>query len=269
MAGTLQCQPASRHAGKPYNVVRIYVPLYNLPPAYKHSMNHAPSTPKNLNRREWIWLAVTVSGLLLVYLSPLREHLAELHTFKEEITALGMRGKLFFIAGLCLLNSLGVPRLILFPLGGLAFGFAQGLVVCMSGAMIGAYIVFIFARFAGRGVVKKKWPAALRISNALEGRNFVTVALLRQVPSPGHLTNLFLGISPVSHSAFLLGTLFGALPSGILAVMIGSSATQTTDQGRFGMLAVAVGLLTLLWLGGGIYFKTSDRFKALRPQPQS
>lgn len=231
-------------------------------------MNHVPASKQPLNRREWIWLAVTVSGLLLVYLSPLREHLAELRTFKEDIAALGARGKLLFITGLCLLNSLGVPRLILFPLGGLAFGFAQGLVVCMIGAMTAAYVVFLYARFAGRGVVMKKWPSVLRMSSALEGRSFITVALLRQLPSPGHLTNLFLGISPVSHSAFLLGTLFGALPSGALAVMIGSSATQATDQGRFGMLGLAVGLLTLLWLCGGIYFRKSDRFKALRAQRQ-
>ena len=227
-------------------------------------MSVSSSTKEPLNRREWVWLTMTVSGLLLVYLSPLRDYLSELRTFKGEVGALGARGKLLFVAGICVLNSLGVPRLLLFPLGGLVFGLAEGLLLCMTGAMTGAYIVFLYARFAGRGVVMKKWPAVLRISGALEGRGFVTVALLRQLPSPGHLTNLFLGISPVSHAAFLLGTLLGALPSGTLAVMIGSSTTQTTDQARFGMLAVAVGLLTLLWLAGSVYFRRSDRFKSLR-----
>lgn len=61
-------------------------------------MNPPQPSKQPLNRREWIWLAVTVSGLLLVYLSPLREHLAELRTFKEDIAALGVHGKLMFVA---------------------------------------------------------------------------------------------------------------------------------------------------------------------------
>jgi uncharacterized membrane protein YdjX (TVP38/TMEM64 family) len=228
-------------------------------------MNEPAKPKQTLNRKEWVWLISTVAGLVVVYLSPLRDHLTHLRDFKTEMINLGMQGKLFFVAGMFILTSIGVPRLLLFPLGGLAFGFTEGLLLCMAGAMSGAYFVFLYARFTGRGVIVKKWPAVHRVSGMLEGRSFVTVALLRQLPSPGHLTNLFLGISPVSHHAFILGTLLGAIPSAVPAILIGSSTVQQSGNARLGMLAASLGFLAMVWVAGSMYFRNAERFKSLRP----
>lgn len=227
-------------------------------------MRNPEAEKQPLNRREWLWLFITVAGLLVVYLSPLREHLTHLRDFKAELSAMGIRGPLVFMAAMFVLTSLGVPRLLLFPLGGLAFGFMQGLLVCLAGSMAGAYTVFLYARFAGRGVILKKWPALHRMSGALEGRGIVTIALLRQLPTPGHLTNLFLGISPVTHAAFIFGTLLGAIPSAIPAILIGSSTVQASGQAQLGMLAGSLGVLAVVWIASTIYFRQSRRFMTLR-----
>lgn len=206
-----------------------------------------------VNRKEAIWLLITIAGLLGVYLSPLREHLTQVRVLQDDIASLGRLGPLVFVLVLALVTALGVPRLLLFPVGGLAFGLWAGLLWCLAGSLAGAYAAFLYARHAGRGVVAKKWPAALRMSATLEGRGFLTVALLRQLPAPGHLTNIFLGISPVGHAAFLAGTLLGALPSAVPAIMVGSSALQAGQNERLLYLGTALGVLALVWIGGTIF----------------
>lgn len=217
-----------------------------------------------MNRAEWLWLVVTLGGLLFIYLSPLRQHLTHVQVLRVDIERFGSWAPVVFMGGMALVTGLGVPRLLLFPLGGLVFGLGWGLLFCMAGALVGAYGAFVYARLAGRGVITKKWPAVLSLSGALEGRGFVTVALLRQLPTPGHLTNIFLGVSPVGHTAFLLGTLLGALPSAIPAVMIGSSATQTTTGARVAWVVSSLGMIALFWIAGAAYFKRSERFRRMR-----
>jgi len=217
-----------------------------------------------LNIREWLWLFFTAAGLLAVYLSPLREHLTHVDELRDEINALGHFGPLAYIGMLVVLTSVGFPRLILFPLGGLVFGFLWGLLWSMAGTIGGAYIAFLYARKVGRGIVEKKWPRLHDFAGVLEGRSFLTVALLRQLPTPGHMTNLFLGISPVRHRAFIFGTLLGCIPSALPAIMIGSSAAQATTQGRLGYVAGSVACLFALWLAGGFFLRYSPNTRALR-----
>lgn len=217
-----------------------------------------------LNIREWLWLFVTAAGLLAVYLSPLREHLSHVDELRAEILSLGHWGPAVYIGLLVVLTSIGFPRLLLFPIGGLAFGLFWGLVWSLAGTIGGAYIAFLYARRVGRGIVEKKWPRLHGFTGVLEGRSFLTVALLRQLPAPGHLTNLFLGISPVSHSAFLFGTLLGCLPSALPAILIGSSAAQEHTHARITYVIGSVACLFAVWLAGGFFLRFSPKAQELR-----
>lgn len=217
-----------------------------------------------LNIREWLWLFLTAAGLLAVYLSPLREYLTHVDLLRDRILELGHLGPLVYIGLLVVLTAVGFPRLVLFPIGGLAFGLLPGLLWSMIGTIGGAYIAFLYARKVGRGIVEKKWPRLHDFAGILEGRSFVTVALLRQLPAPGHMTNLFLGISPVGHMAFIWGTLIGCIPSALPAIMIGSSAAQETTHARITYVIGSVACLFALWLAGGFFLRYSPGAARLR-----
>lgn len=222
------------------------------------------NNPEKLRRREWLWLAVTGLSLIAIYASPLSDHLTHVQVLRDDIAALGFWGPFVYALGLAVITSLGVPRLALFPIAGMAFGFPVALASSLAGGVAGAYMAFMYARLAGRGLIMKKWPALHRISGSLEGRSFMTVAILRQLPAPGHLTNLFLGISPVSQTAFVFGTLIGAIPSAIPAIMIGSSISHDHADERMVMAGSGLAVLAVVWCAGLFYFQKSPRFAGLR-----
>jgi len=229
-------------------------------------MHEHSATPRDtgLKTHEWLWLTITATGLAIVYFSPLREYLTRIHELKQQLSDLGPLGPVIFVAAMMLLTAAGVPRLLLYPISGMAFGFAGGLAWGMAGTLGGAYITFAYARWAGRGIVMKKWPRIHRLTGLLDGHGFVTVALLRQLPIPGYVTNLFFGVSPIGHSAFIAGTLIGCLPSAIPAVLIGSSVTQMSADSRLAYVSAALFCLLALWLGFSLFFKHSSRFSRLR-----
>jgi uncharacterized membrane protein YdjX (TVP38/TMEM64 family) len=161
-------------------------------------------------------------------------------------------------------TAIGLPRMLLYPVGGMAFGFSAGLLWNLLGTLIGAYATFTYARWAGQSLVTKKWPAISQLTKVIEGRGVLSVALLRQIPSPGFLTNLIFGISPVRRRAFLGGTLIGCLPSAIPATLIGTSVAHETASVRVWMITLSFLSIIMTWLVFSIYLGRSRRFAAMR-----
>jgi len=197
--------------------------------------------------REWIWLAVIAAALIATYLSPLREHLTHATVLREDLARFGGWAPAVFVVVMTGLTATGFPRMALYPVAGMAFGLAPGLLWSMIATVAGAFTTFLYARWAGRSLVMKKWPALARLSTRLDARGFLSVALIRQLPSPGFLTNLLFGISAVRTRCFLLGTALGALPSAIPATMLGSSLSGATDQQR---IVTAIGALVAMGVLG-------------------
>lgn len=198
--------------------------------------------------REWTWLALIAAALLATYLSPLGEHLTHVAELRQDLERLGPLAPLVFILAMTGLTAAGIPRMAMYPLAGLAFGFLPGLLWSMVATVAGAYATFLYARWAGRSLVMKKWPALARLSSRLDARGFLSVALIRQLPSPGFLTNLMFGISAVRPTCFLLGTVLGSLPSAIPATMLGSSLSNASDGQRIRMAIAALAAMAVLGL---------------------
>lgn len=209
-----------------------------------------------MNKREWAWLLLLTLALLVTYLSPLKEHLTHFQVIKRDLEQFGPSAPLVFIIAMSGLSAIGIPRMVMYPIAGLAFGFYAGLAWSLIATLIGAYATFLYARWAGRGLVLKKWPALARISSKLDGSGFLSVALIRQLPSPGFLTNLLFGISSVRTRCFLLGTALGSIPSAIPATLLGSSLSHASHEQRILYVVVSIGVLAALWGVASIYMKS-------------
>lgn len=180
-----------------------------------------------------------------------------------ELNQFGRGAPVVFFCVMSLLTAMGIPRMLFYPVAGLAFGFWTGFVWSIAGTIMGAYSAFIYARWAGRGFVEKTIPGLISVTDLIKDQTFATVALMRQIPAPGHILNLLFGISPVEHKHFLLGTIIGSLPAAIPALLIGSSVMQPDDNLRILKIVLSATLLMIMWLGFAWHFRKSERYNEM------
>lgn len=214
--------------------------------------------------REASWLIVLAACLAIVYFSPLGEHLKHVREINDLLEGFGAMAVLIFIAACAVVIGVGFPRMLLYPIGGVAFGFWGGLIWTNVGVLIGGYGVFCYARWGGRNFIVRKWPRMGRVADFFGERSFKTVALLRLLPAPGFLTNVFLGITHIKHRSFLLGTAIGSIPPAIPATLIGSSVVQDDRQAQVLHITLAVIALIALWTFFSYYMRRSPKFRQLR-----
>jgi uncharacterized membrane protein YdjX (TVP38/TMEM64 family) len=198
-----------------------------------------------------IVFSVLAVCLMVVYFSPLRDHLRHFEEIKAFIGKQGPAGPLFYMATVFLLISLGFPRLLFCPLGGLLFGFLPGLIFTQIPTLLGYYVIFLFVRWGGRDFVLRHWPKLGRFNRMLDRGTVAKVILIRQTPISGLVINLLLGLSPIRHRHFLIGTAIGLLPEAIPFTMVAGGVAKPGSGERLAYIAGAAALLVLLW--GGMY----------------
>ncbi len=142
--------------------------------------------------------------------------------------------------------ALGAPRLIFYLLGGLAFGFWQGLLLAQVGAVAGSWLTFFAVRHGGRSWLQQRFGSHRLVGRAFRVRSSVkAVVMIRQLPLTSVMINGGLALSQVSTRVFLLGTFVGYLPQGVIAVLIGSGVVDERALEGFGKLLAAGVVLTL------------------------
>jgi len=159
------------------------------------------------------------------------------------------------------------------PIGGMAFGFWQGLLWAQLGTMLGYYATFLFVRWSGRDFILRKWPRLSHYTKFSREKGMISVLLIRLLPITGFYINLMLGLIPLSHADFLLGTVIGILPAAVPATLIGSGATafSTGESKLYTLLAIAAGLA--FWLLAGrilrYYMKNKKAGESHAPDAQA
>jgi uncharacterized membrane protein YdjX (TVP38/TMEM64 family) len=87
------------------------------------------------------------------------------------------------------------------------------------------------------------------------------VFAVRQLPISGLVINFLLGLSPIRHRHFLLGTAFGILPEAIPFTLVASGTFKLTGGNTPLYIAAAVGVL-LLVCGALWYFSRHSKLLA-------
>jgi uncharacterized membrane protein YdjX (TVP38/TMEM64 family) len=69
---------------------------------------------------------------------------------------------------------------------------------------------------------------------------------VRQLPISGLIINFLLGLSPIRHSHFIIGTAFGILPAAIPFTLVASGMFKLTGRNTPFYMAAAVGIFLLV-----------------------
>ncbi len=214
--------------------------------------------------KEAFWLATVLICALIVLLSPLKDELTRVREINERLDQMGPTPELAFIAGSILVTALGFPRMLIYPIGGIAFGFFWGLTWSVVALLFGGYIPFCYARWGGRSWIIRRWPRMGRLADYFHERSYRTVILFRILPMPGFLTNAFLGITHIKHRAFLLGTLLGTIPPGIPAALLGGSMIEDDRATQIAYVTSSVALFIVLWFVIPFCLRKHPNFRRLK-----
>ncbi|HUP97535.1 MAG TPA: VTT domain-containing protein [Usitatibacter sp.] len=135
------------------------------------------------------------------------------------------------------------------------FGPWEGLVYAMSGVLLAAALGYMLGRLVNRGRVRRiAGPRLNRISQVLQHRGIIAVALVRFVPiAPYQVVNIVMGAMRVKLRDFLVGTFLGMLPGALAATVLSDQvAAALRDPAKINgwLIAAAVcGFAALAYFG--------------------
>jgi len=185
---------------------------------------------------------VVAAFMVLAHFTGLKSWITNVQIWKEMVRQFGWGAHAIFMIACAGTVMLGVPRLPLCAAAGLVFGFGEGLVLSLVASTLGSYGAFVLSRHGFRRAVEsrsEKWPWLKKL---LKKPSVLRVFWVRQLMVPGLVLNVLLGMTPVKHTRFLLGTLLGYLPLNVAFSLVGSglgkgSLTTTLTQ-LLGAMAV-------------------------------
>lgn len=217
-----------------------------------------------------LMLTVVAAAFALVYFTPARKCFGNVQAVKYWLLSLGWMGPAAWMAIVFTLVAAGMPRLLFCPIGGLAFGFWHGLLWTQVATLAGYYALFLFVRWGGSDFVLRHWSRVGRLKEHFHGHSAaLLVFAVRQLPISGLIINFLLGLSPIRHRHFLLGTTFGILPEAIPFTLVASGMVKLTSQNTPLYIAAAVAVL-LLVCGALWYFSRHSKLLAeLRSETQT
>jgi uncharacterized membrane protein YdjX (TVP38/TMEM64 family) len=201
-----------------------------------------------------VLIGIVLLGLILMNVTPLRSLLARTELLGAWFTQRGLFGMALYITGVTLLVCLGVPRLLLCSIGGMAFGFWQGLMLTQAGTALGFYVVFNLVRHAGWSFsFLRHRPNMNAVQKRIGKGGVMSVFGIRMMPLSGFYSTIMMGMLPLRHDHFLLGTFLGTFPQAIPATLIGAGATQDTLQTSIAFIVTAVIAFVTIWFGINAY----------------
>jgi len=191
----------------------------------------APGVCVRARLRRFVPLAVVLLAMIAVFASGAHRHLS-LETLVRHrmaidafmahhmLEALGV-----FIAIYIVVVALSIPgALFLTITGGILFGALIGGAASVTGATIGATLIFLIARSAcGENIVRRAGPLACKIAEGFRADAFSYLLFLRLVPAfPFFLVNLVPAIAGVKLRTFMTPTAIGIVPATFVLAFFGS-----------------------------------------------
>lgn len=192
--------------------------------------------------------------IAVLHFTPLKQWLADAQALKAHIDDYGWKAHAIFIMGSVIGIAVGLPRLVLCGLGGMLFGFVEGLLTSQFASVLGSYSAFLITRmWAPKAWVEAKLANSEKLRAVLVKPSLSSIFVARQLPVPGIVPNVLLGVLPTSHRIFLIGTFIGYLPSTIPVALAGSSMakdslTKAIAQVSLSMLALGVFSVLIMWV---------------------
>ncbi len=205
-------------------------------------------TRRTLIRLMGLVVPLAFSLLILRWLSPW------LPSFAVWVESLGIWAPVAYVAAYITAVVFMLPAFLLIIAGGAVFGIWYGAALALTGAIGGATIAFLVARYWARERVARhitRNPLLNSLDNAIGKNGLRLVFLLRLSPVvPFVLTNYALGATRVRLQDFLLGTV-GLAPIVLTYAALGKvSGAQAVDGSNpVSVTVLAVGIAATVILG--------------------
>jgi len=177
-------------------------------------------------------LALRFTGLgELLSLDTLRTHRAALTGWVEQNKLLAA---LAFVGAYAAAVGLSIPGAIILTLtGGFLFGGVVGTALTVTGATLGATLVFLFARtIFGDRALDRFGSTAEKLATGIRANAWSYLLVLRLVPVfPFFLVNLVPAFVGVRLPTYVLTTFFGIMPGTAVYSFAGAGLGRVFDQG--------------------------------------
>lgn len=189
-------------------------------------------------------VAIILAGIFL------RKYIA-IEKLDPFLKSLGVWGPVIFIGLYIFATVLFLPGSILTLTGGFVFGPWLGTAYSITGAVIGASIAFLIARFIASSWVEQKVGGSLKqLKEGVEAQGWKFVAVVRLIPLiPFNMLNYALGLTRVSLPAYAIASFVFMLPGCFAYTYLGHLG-QSALTGRPGTIVkqafVAIGLLVIV-----------------------
>lgn len=193
-------------------------------------------------------ICVLVAAVVLVAVTV---GLPDRSQLRAEFGSLGV-GAGFAFAGLYAAVSLSpLPKTVFTLAAGALFGLAEGLIVVLAGATVGAVAAFSLARLLGRDLVVRLVDArgarGALFDAALRRHGGRTILIARLIPVvPFTAVNYLSGVTAVRPRDFVLGTAVGIVPATAAYVTVGAYGSR---PGSWPVVAALAGLALLTGAG--------------------
>lgn len=201
-----------------------------------------------------IGAGIVILVVVVLHFTPLRQLVDTAQQFKAEVDAMGWKAHAGFLLASIVAITLGFPRLLLCGIGGILFGFAEGFLMAQTAGVAGSYGTFLLTRlWAPAEWVERKLANREKLRGLLSRPGLLGIFVARQLPVPGIVINVLLGVLPTRHAVFLAGTFMGYLPSNLPVALAGSSMGKESlekalAQASASMLLLAVSGLGIMWI---------------------
>ncbi len=155
----------------------------------------------------------------------------------------GLSGELLFVAAGTLATAVGLSRQVLSMLAGYAFGVALGTGLALIATVGGCITAFAYARFLGRALIGRRYPARIRrVDDFLRLNPFLMTLAVRLLPVGNNtVTTLAAGVSSVPAVPFVAASALGYLPQTVVFALVGSGVEQSLTTNAAMAVALFVG----------------------------
>ena len=201
-----------------------------------------------------IFLAALAGLIIYLDLTGFNQKI-NLEYYRNLLSGTGYAGPFIYI-GICIIApNLMFPFAVIIMTGGIVFGCVKGMILTMIGGLLSAIAGYCVARFLGRETIRAyflrgRWAD---VDKKLSSNGFLSMLIIRTIGIPFGIQNYLGGITGISTSNYISGSLIGMLPWIVGLTLLGESI-MSIDKNIFFM-----GLLFLIFLYITAYF-LSKRF---------
>lgn len=170
-----------------------------------------------------------IACLLTITFTPLHEYFSQeyLMLFKRQFDGNTLLFTVVFTLAGSVFIAIGFPRTIFCIMAGMLYNLWLAFLIGQLAAIGGAYVTYFLSGKMARPFFQQKATRHLRFVNKLSHYNpIIFVALLRQAPVPGLVTNSICGIINIGSLSFLSGSFIGFLPQSVIFCLFGGSVND-------------------------------------------